>query len=197
MEQIIRLKDCDPNFVYEVEEAGGENVHLCFQCGTCSAGCPTVYTMDYTPRQIMRMVTLGIKDKVLNSETIWVCASCYTCQTRCPRGVEITNVMGALKSIAIREGVRAANEKGPAFYNSFVEIALSYGRMFEPLLMLKFAQKSEGSLSGTLKHLLRHASLGMELTKKGKIALMPHKIKGREHMKKIIENIRKIEEEEK
>ncbi len=60
--QTIKLKDCDPNFVNEVISAGGKNAHICFQCGTCTAGCPTVYAMDYTPRQILRMVNLGMRD---------------------------------------------------------------------------------------------------------------------------------------
>jgi heterodisulfide reductase subunit C len=197
VEQVIRLKDCDPNFVNEVIEAGGEKAHVCYQCGTCTAGCPTVYAMDYTPRQIMRMVNLGMKKQVLESDTIWLCASCYTCQTRCPRGVEITSIMAALKSLAIKEGVHVANRRGPIFCNSFVEIAMSYGRMFEPLLMIKFAYKSEGSLKGALKHLMKNTSLGLELTKKGKMAFLPHKIRGREQIRKIYENVQKIEEETK
>ncbi len=68
--ETIRLKDCDPNFTKDVIEAGGKKANLCFQCGTCTAGCPTVYSMDYTPRQIMRMVNLGMKEQVLKSDTI-------------------------------------------------------------------------------------------------------------------------------
>lgn len=187
MEESIRLTECDPNFVHEVAEAGGKNVQLCFQCGTCSGGCPTAYVMDYTPRQIIGMVNLGMRNEVLKSDTIWVCSSCYTCMTRCPRGVEITKVMAALKSIAIKSGIETKNKKAPAFYKTFVEVAGAYGRLFELMLFLKFALKAEDSLTGSVARLLKDAPFGLELAKKGKLAFMPSKVKNMQQIKKIYE----------
>ncbi len=187
MQESIRLTECDPNFIHVVAEAGGKNVQLCFQCGTCSGGCPTAYAMDYTPRQIIGMVNLGMRNEVLKSDTIWVCSSCYTCTTRCPRGVEITEVMAALKSIAIKSGVETKNKKAPAFYKTFIEVAGAYGRLFEPMLFLKFAFKAEDSLTGSVARLLKDAPFGLELTKKGKLAFMPSKVKNMQQIKKIYE----------
>lgn len=187
MEESIRLTECDPNFVHEVAETGGKNVQLCFQCGTCSGGCPTAYVMDYTPRQIIGMVNLGMRNEVLKSDTIWVCSSCYTCMTRCPRGVEITKVMAALKSIAIKSGIETKNKKAPAFYKTFVEVAGAYGRLFELMLFLKFALKAEDSLTGSVARLLKDAPFGLELAKKGKLAFMPSKVKNMQQIKKIYE----------
>jgi heterodisulfide reductase subunit C len=195
--ETIRLKDCDPNFAKEVIEAGGKKANVCFQCGTCTAGCPTVYAMDYTPRQIMRMVNLGMKERVLKSGTIWACASCFTCQTRCPRGVEITSVMSALKSLAIKEDIEVANEKGPIFLNSFIEDIMDHGRVFEPMFMVKFMGRSEGSIPNVIKSLAKEASLGMEMVKRGKMAFLPHSFRKPEQLKIIYENIRKMEEEAK
>jgi len=196
-QETIRLKDCDPGFINEIIEAGGKKANVCFQCGTCTAGCPTVYAMDYTPRQIMRMISLGMREQVLKSSTIWACASCFTCQTRCPRGVEITSVMGALKSIAVRDGIEVANKKGPSFLNSFMEDVMDHQRVFEPMFMLKFKSKSEGSLPNVIKSLVKEASLGLEMVKRGKLALKPHSFRKPEQLKIIYENIRKMEAEEK
>lgn len=193
--ETIKLKDCDPNFAKEVIGAGGKKANVCFQCGTCTAGCPTVYAMDYTPRQIMRMVNLGMRSEVLKSGTIWACASCFTCQSRCPRGVEITSVMGALKSIAIKEGIELENKKGPAFYNSFIEVSMDHGRVHEPLLMLKFAGRSEGSIPGFVKSLTNDIPLGIGLVKRGKMAFLPHHFRRPEQLKIIYDNIRKMEGE--
>ena len=195
--ETIRLKDCDPNFAKEVIEAGGKKANVCFQCGTCTAGCPTVYAMDYTPRQIMRMVNLGMREQVLKSSTIWACASCFTCQTRCPRGVEITAIMGALKSIAIKEGIDVANKKGPIFLTTFMEDVMSHGRVFEPMFLAKYMAKSEGSIPGFVKSMAGEASLGIEMVKKGKMAFLPHSFRKPEQLKIIYENIRKMEEEAK
>ncbi len=193
--ETIRLKDCDQNFAKDVIEAGGKKANLCFQCGTCTAGCPTVYAMDYTPRQIMRMVSLGMKEQVLKSGTIWLCASCFTCQTRCPRGVEITSVMGALKGIAIKEGIEVPDKKGPVFHNSFMEIAMGNGRMFEPMLLLKFVGRAESSISGAVKSLAEDVPFGIGLVKRGKLGFLPHKIRKTEQLKRINENVHKMEDE--
>ena len=96
----------DPNFKYEISKfPGGQNVRLCFACGTCSAGCP-VREIDerYNPRKIIRMVLLGMRERVLSSEFIWFCSTCYTCRERCPQGVRLTDVMTALKNMAVKEG---------------------------------------------------------------------------------------------
>jgi heterodisulfide reductase subunit C len=191
----IRLRDCDPNFVNEVIEAGGKNAQLCFSCGTCSGGCPAVYTMDYTPRQIMRMVELGIKDRLFKANTIWVCAGCHTCTTRCPRGVEISKVMAALKSIALKRGYTLKEPAGPAWYNSFLEVINSYGRVFEPELMLKYNLKKTKNPIEILRALLKDAPMGVEMFRKGKLILKPDRIRQKEHLKIINENIRKMRAE--
>jgi heterodisulfide reductase subunit C len=48
--------------------------------------------MDYPPHQIVRMVQLGLKERVLSSSTIWICATCETCATRCPNEVEVAHL---------------------------------------------------------------------------------------------------------
>ena len=90
--------------VQEVEELCGENLFGCYQCGTCSAGCPFVEDMDLAPDDVIRYVILD-KKEVLNSKTIWLCASCYTCAERCPRDLNLTKIMEALRQIILRKKV--------------------------------------------------------------------------------------------
>jgi heterodisulfide reductase subunit C len=95
-----------PRFKYEIAvEPGGENIKLCFACGICTASCP-IREVDsrYNPRKIIRMVLLGMKDRVLRSDFIWLCSSCYACSERCPQGVRFTEVMNAIKNLAVKEG---------------------------------------------------------------------------------------------
>jgi heterodisulfide reductase subunit D len=77
----------------------------CMQCGTCSASCPTAYAMDYTPRQLWKLVQLGLKDEVVTSQTFWLCTTCKACTVRCPRGIDLTQTMLMLKEYAVREGL--------------------------------------------------------------------------------------------
>lgn len=61
--------------------------------------------MDYTPRQVWRLLQLGFVEEVLNSQTFWLCTVCASCQVRCPRDIEIMDAMLALKEWATREGI--------------------------------------------------------------------------------------------
>jgi heterodisulfide reductase subunit C len=89
-------------FKDRVTELSGENVDLCFQCGACSSGCPMTQEMDYLPSKIIRMVQLGLEE-ALESKTIWVCTTCFNCEVRCPRGIDIANVMEALRQLVLRK----------------------------------------------------------------------------------------------
>jgi heterodisulfide reductase subunit D len=82
-----------------------KKLRTCIQCGTCSASCPTAYAMDYSPRQVWRMVNLGLRDEVLNSRTFWLCTTCKSCQVRCPRGISIMDSMVALKEYSVEKDV--------------------------------------------------------------------------------------------
>ena len=82
-----------------------EKLRRCIQCGTCSATCPTAYAMDYSPRQVWRMVQLGLRDEVLNSSTFWLCTTCKACQVRCPRGIDLMDAMISLKEYAFDKDV--------------------------------------------------------------------------------------------
>ncbi|MCK4439136.1 4Fe-4S dicluster domain-containing protein [Candidatus Bathyarchaeota archaeon] len=89
-------------FKDRVTELSGENVDLCFQCGACSSGCPMTQEMDYLPSKIIRMVQLGLEE-ALESKTIWVCTTCFNCEVNCPRGIDIANVMEALRQLVLRK----------------------------------------------------------------------------------------------
>jgi heterodisulfide reductase subunit C len=88
----------------EVEDLSGENLFGCYQCGTCSAGCPYVDDMDLTPDEVIRYIILG-RSEVLNSKTIWLCSACFTCAERCPRDINITKIMEACRQIVLRKKI--------------------------------------------------------------------------------------------
>jgi len=95
-----KIKD---DFVAKVEEISGQNLLACYQCGKCSAGCPAVSEMDILPNQIIRYAQLSLKDELLKSKSIWICASCLTCNSRCPKGINIAEVIEAIRLILLRK----------------------------------------------------------------------------------------------
>jgi len=92
----------DP-FVTKVEELSGQNLLACYQCGKCSAGCPSISRMDILPNQVIRYAQIGLKDELLASKSIWICASCMTCDVRCPKGINVAEVFEAIRSILLRK----------------------------------------------------------------------------------------------
>ena len=99
---VLRTKPENRTFKNRVNELSGENVDLCFQCGACSSGCPMTQEMDYLPSKVIRMAQLGLAE-ALESKTIWVCTTCFNCEVRCPRGIDIANVMEALRQLVLRK----------------------------------------------------------------------------------------------
>ncbi|MBT4483183.1 MAG: 4Fe-4S dicluster domain-containing protein [Candidatus Latescibacteria bacterium] len=101
---IIHFENLDPGFCNEVASLpGGENIRKCFACGTCSAGCPvTTIDEEYNPRKIIRQILFGMREEVLKSPVIWFCMMCYRCYARCPQQVNFTDVMRAIRYLAIK-----------------------------------------------------------------------------------------------
>lgn len=96
----------DPNFKYDVAaQPGGEQIKVCYSCGTCTAGCPvTEVDARYSPRRIIRQVLLGQRQAVLSDPLLWYCETCYACSVYCPQDVKFGDVMRALREMAVAEG---------------------------------------------------------------------------------------------
>ena len=106
VKKTIKSSEIDPKFKYDISKMrGGEKLMRCYQCGTCTSDCPIARFSDtYRPRQIIRMTQLGLKDRVLNSDSLWLCASCFTCTDRCPQDVEVASVIRVLRNLAAEQG---------------------------------------------------------------------------------------------
>lgn len=97
--------------IRKIREISGENIGICFQCGTCSAACPNGAEVDLLPRQLMRRAQLGLDGDVTQSRTPWICASCLACTARCPRGIDLAKVMEAIRLISLRENIDYVNPR--------------------------------------------------------------------------------------
>ncbi len=125
MPKTITLDDKSVKFLKKITELSGEQITLCDQCGTCSAGCPVIEDMDITPAQLMRMVLIG-DQTVLDSKTMWLCATCNTCTVRCPRELDVSKVAEALRQTKLRQSIDTINinELSKEELNELPQIAL-------------------------------------------------------------------------
>jgi len=86
-----------------IEEEGGEILKLCYQCGLCTAACPWNLVISFIPRKLIHQAQLGLVD--FEHEDIWQCVGCKACVQRCPRGVEVIDIMRALRRVVNEVGV--------------------------------------------------------------------------------------------
>ncbi len=171
----------DFSFMEAVNGRSGERIQLCYHCHKCGAGCPVVSFMDYTPDKLFRMAQLGLKRQVLSSSTIWLCAACHTCATRCPNDIDVTRVMDALKEMALEEKIRSRQKVAAVFHRAFLSN------------LRRFGQIHEGSLMAVLKlktlNLFADLGLGLKMFKRGKIVVLPRRIKGRKEIRRVFKEI--------
>jgi heterodisulfide reductase subunit C len=147
-------------------------IYRCYQCLTCTLGCPVAFAMDLYPHEILKYIQLGARDKVLNSSALWTCASCETCATRCPNEIEIVQLMDCLRRMAIAE--KRARERGPILNHVFLDAIRKNGRIHELSLIVDLKRKT-GRLFRLDKDEIR---LGLAMFRRGKLKLLPTKIKG-------------------
>jgi heterodisulfide reductase subunit C len=183
-EDVVLEETMQLDFIEEVHSIpGGEKIKDCIQCGSCSGSCPTSYLMDHAPRRIFARLRAGMRDAVLSSNTLWLCTSCYTCYVRCPQEIKITDIMYALKRIAIRDGKYPKGVYAQEMSKTFVDMVNKYGRNHEMELMTRYLLKTNPF------ELFRNATVGLSLLRHKRMPLFPHKIKGIEQLRKLIRKV--------
>jgi heterodisulfide reductase subunit C len=136
--------------------------------------------MDITPRQVIAMFRAGAIEELLESRTIWLCASCYHCTLRCPAQIQITDLIYALKRIAIEEGIFPKRFPVHVMSETFAKNVKRFGRNYEVGLLLLYFLRSKPM------GLFARRRAGWALWRHGRIKLRPDKIKGIEQLQKII-----------
>lgn len=169
-------------FVEEVQVSSGQPINKCYQCKKCAGGCPMSFAMKPYNADLLRLIQLGAKEAVLKSNTIWLCVACKTCGARCPNGIDISKVADALREMALAAGIAGGETRTPAFYQSFLATVKHLGRAYEAgtigLYKLKTASYTQD------------IGLGLKFLAKGKLKLLPERIKGRGEIRRIFRQAR-------
>ena len=168
--------------------AHGNPVKTCIQCGTCAGTCPVSGFMDHTPRRLIGLIQADMKEAVLASNTYWFCASCFHCTVRCPKGIDIAGLMYALKRYSMWKGTYREGLVGPVFSETFVKSILAFGRSYEPVLAPSYM------FSFDLPDFLQEVQTATGLMLKGRMPLLPPRIKRLENFKRMVRKIVPVEE---
>lgn len=86
-----------------IKEAGGGADKFCYQCGKCDTVCPWNRVRKFPVRKLINQAKFGVVP--FESEDLWLCTTCGNCVQRCPRGVEIIDVMRAMRRVLVPDGV--------------------------------------------------------------------------------------------
>lgn len=157
------------NLLDLLQEETGQPLGRCYQCKKCSAGCPIADIADLQTSEVVRLIQLGDREKLLSSNRIWLCLSCKTCQARCPNNIDISAVIDVLKQMAGQELIKLDEKNIPEFYNSFLASVNALGRLYEVGMIGLYKYKT-GTYTNDL-------ALGMEMLKRGKLKLLPDRVK--------------------
>jgi heterodisulfide reductase subunit C len=179
-----------------IQRRSGEDIRSCYYCQKCTAGCPTAFVMDYKPAQLLRMIQLGQREKVLASRAIWMCIGCEACGTRCPNQIRLAPVMDVLRQMALDEDY-APDTAVYSLHRSFLDSIRMWGRMHELTMLAEFKTRClVMEVPVFFKGLLGDMKLGSDLILNGKLSLLPDRIKRLEEIKALYEEAARVSSEE-
>lgn len=157
------LKDYDEDFYKTIASyAGGENVHRCWQCGSCTNSC-TMYAQntDFNPRYWIYLTNLGLKNELIkDKDIIWTCVSCNKCTNICPKDVRPEGVMKALAHWMEDEGI-TPKARSSIFDEEFLDQVYETGRMEDSRIVYNFFKKTgqplvQDWLMEVMKRMMKH-----------------------------------------
>lgn len=176
----------------EIRQQTGVNILACYQCGKCSAGCPLAGEMDFAPSLLMRMVQVNkpeTDEKVLGAYSMWVCLTCNTCSSRCPMEIDIPRVMDHLREKSFRLG--KTNKKARPiidFHKAFLKSIEVNGRLHELGLIVYYKMLTF--------RLMQDVMLAPGMLLRGKLHLLPERIRQRKQLAGIYERTLKRRKEQ-
>ncbi len=163
------IHELDREFAGEVNRKSETDLNLCYQCRTCSNGCPFVAAMDYPPNVVLRMIQFGMREQVLKCSTIWVCVNCHTCSSQCPNNIDIAAIMNTLTQMALEEGIQIATQSIFDFHVQVLHSIEVYGRAHKLRIMLRH-KLATGEW-------FKDIDLGLKMLTKRKLDLFPSRVK--------------------
>lgn len=192
----------------------GEDIRNCYQCGKCSAGCPTSPDMTHPPNVVMRIVQFDMWEELMNGNSTWMCVSCTTCTARCPREIDVSGTIESLRRLIVveqskaqfrvgraarilgqhaRSGAKTALDMTPrenvkVFSSAFLENIRRFGRSFEVGLVANYNLNSGYLFCSMMK--------GPVMFVRGKLGLIPKEVKRVERKEMIRRIFEKTEEKE-
>jgi heterodisulfide reductase subunit C len=183
-EEAVVVQELDREFAAEVNRQSETDLNSCYQCRTCSNGCPFVAAMDYPPNVVLRMIQYGMRRQVLECGTIWVCVNCHTCSSQCPNNIDIAAIMNTLTKMALEEGLPIPSQAILDFHVQVLHSIEVYGRAHKLRIMLRH-KLATGEW-------FKDLDLGLKMISKRKLDLFPSRVKNFKEIRRLFEPYWKV-----
>jgi heterodisulfide reductase subunit C2 len=122
---------------------GGENIHRCWQCGSCTNSCTVnAINPDFNPRFWIYLIRMGMESELLrDKDIIWQCVSCNKCTYVCPREVAPEGVM---KATAHWLELKGHTKPSPStvFDDVFSDQVIETGKIEDGRVLRQFFQRT-------------------------------------------------------
>lgn len=104
----IDLSDFDP----QVAQSLALSQQTCLTCGLCTSSCPVSGIDGFDPRKVVRMLSLGLIEDVVESRWPWICTLCARCTRVCPKEIDIAMLVRTVRWQRDRDKVPGILHKG-------------------------------------------------------------------------------------
>ena len=104
----IDLSNFDPQLSQSLALAQ----QTCLTCGLCSSSCPVSGIDGFDPRKVVRMLSLGLVEAVVESRWPWICTLCARCNQVCPMEIDIAMLVRHVRWQRDRSKVPGILHKG-------------------------------------------------------------------------------------
>ena len=102
--ETVQIKDLDV--------VKGLNYNVCMQCGECSGSCPVFPRTGFNVRRLVNELYYAVSPaklypplNIYERKEVWDCTTCGTCSDRCPRDVKPLDIVKAVRSLLVEEGL--------------------------------------------------------------------------------------------
>jgi heterodisulfide reductase subunit C len=173
------------DFTARIAEASGQPVATCYQCQKCTSWCPVTEFMDLKPHQLVRLIQLGLTDRVYDSRSVWLCVGCAGCGATCPNDIDFHHLADALQQAADADARSHAGAL-TAFDKAFLATVRKKGRASELGLVMRFKLATGRLLADT--------KLGLWMMLHGKLKLFGEKVRQRREIREMFDRADKRKE---
>ena len=97
----------------EIAALAFEN-RICYQCGQCTAACPSGGDLGSGPRRLMRLILTEQAEQLLASDDLWRCSGCGSCSAACPMELDVAGALARLRALERAHGGQRCPEREAA-----------------------------------------------------------------------------------